>query len=317
MRSHVSPGESVVVTGGAGFIGSHVVELLLAQGFEITVLDDLTTGKRGNLPAGVHLIQVRVQDREAAVALADLRPAGVIHLAAQTSVGRSWADPGADTETNVLGTVNVLHGCAAARVRRCVFASSAAVYGVPLSLPLEESHAPGPLSPYGVSKLAGEAYAAAFGRNFGFTQICLRYANVYGPRQDAHGEAGVVAIFSDRLARGESLEVHGDGTQTRDFVYVADVAAATVRALQANAEGPVNVGTGRATSVMDLVQLLSGLAGNPATLRHGPGRAGDIRHSRMNITKAAEVLGWQPTTPLEEGLRLTWMDRRQPDRGEG
>lgn len=307
-----------VVTGGAGFIGSHVVEALVAEGWQVGVVDDLSSGRPGNLPDEVELIRADVRSPEAARFITRFRPRAVAHLAAQVSVARSTADPAGDADVNVLGTVAVALACRGSGVQRLVFASSAAVYGTPAYLPLDEAHPTRPISPYGVSKLAAEHYVRVLAEAAGMSWVALRYANVYGPRQDAQGEAGVVAVFAGLLAAGgEALPVHGDGQQTRDFVYVGDVAEATVRAMSLEAAGGrvFNVGTGRATSVLELASALWTVAGRPgpAALALQAPRPGDIRHSRLDVRQASEVLGWRASVALEEGLRRTLLGLRRGD----
>ena len=299
-----------VVTGGAGFIGSHLVEALLAEGWRVGVVDDLSSGRVSRVPPEVELAAVDVRSPQARDFIRSFRPRAVAHLAAQVSVARSVGDPLLDADVNVGGTIAILLASREAGVRRVVFASSAAVYGAPAYLPLDEGHPSRPLSPYGISKLAGEHYVRVLAEASGVGWVVLRYANVYGPCQDAHGEAGVVAVFADRVVRGDRvLPVHGDGLQTRDFVYAGDVAEATLRAMTLeSASGRIlNVGTGRGTSVLELAQAIWRAAGRegPVPVEHQAARPGDIRHSRLDVSQAAQALGWQATVELEEGLRRT------------
>ena len=288
-----------IVTGGAGFIGSHVVDALLARGDDVLVLDDLSRGKRENVPDAV----VEVADiREP---LADHFEGAEVcfHLAAQVDVRVAVERPEHDAQVNVLGTVSVLEA-ARRHGTQVVFASSGgAIYGE-ADGPAREDAPREPLSPYGVSKLAGEEYLAAYNRLYDAGHVALRYANVYGPRQDPHGEAGVVAIFLGRLKAGEQARIFGDGSQTRDYVYAGDVAQATLAA--AGKRGVFNVGTGIETSVRELYELCRGVAGSQLEAEHVDARLGELERSVLDASRAERELGWRPEVDLEEGLRLTW-----------
>jgi UDP-glucose 4-epimerase len=288
-----------IVTGGAGFIGSHVVDALLARGDDVLVLDDLSRGKRENVPDAV----VEVADiREP---LADHFEGAEVcfHLAAQVDVRVAVERPEHDAQVNVLGTVSVLEA-ARRHGTQVVFASTGgAIYGE-ADGPAREDAPREPLSPYGVSKLAGEEYLAAYNRLYDAGHVALRYANVYGPRQDPHGEAGVVAIFLGRLKAGEPPRIFGDGSQTRDYVYAADVAQATLAA--AGKRGVFNVGTGIETSVRELYELCRGVAGSQLEAEHVDARLGELERSVLDASRAERELGWRPEVDLEEGLRLTW-----------
>jgi len=300
-----------VVTGGAGFIGAHSCRVLLEAGHEVTALDDLSHGKREALPPGTDLVVLDVRSPQLATELARLRPDAVLHLAAQMDVRHSVADPMHDASVNVLGTVNALAAARRAGARRFVFASSGgAVYGEQDVFPAPESHARRPASPYGVSKLCGEEYAE-LARRDGLSTLALRYANVYGPGQDPMGEAGVVAIFLHKMLRGGDPVVNGDGGQTRDFVYVEDVARANLLALTGQVTGPLNVGTGVETSVNELAGILAGAAGYRKPIAHGPAAPGEQRRSSVNPAAARARLGWEPRVGLDEGLRRTtdWFRR--------
>ncbi|MBX6376935.1 MAG: NAD-dependent epimerase/dehydratase family protein [Clostridia bacterium] len=302
----------VLVTGGAGFVGSHVVERLVSAGHEVFVLDDLSTGDPDNV-GDVPLHRLDLASPELTPLLADIRPEVVVHQAAQASVPRSLADPLGDARTNVAGVLNLLEACRTTGVRKVVYASTAAVYGVPRTLPVTEDHPTAPLSPYGVSKLAGEHYLAVYADLYGLDFTVLRYGNVYGPRQGATGEAGVVAVFVDAGVRGAAPVVHGDGLQSRDFVYVGDVAEANRLALDRGSRAVLNVGTGKATSVLDLWHRVAAACGGGARPTFAPPRPGDIRHSRLDPARAAAVLGWRPLVGLDEGLSRTvayWRERR-------
>jgi UDP-glucose 4-epimerase len=287
-----------VVTGGAGFIGSHVVEALLARGDEVTVIDDLSTGVRENVPDGATFVEHDI--RQPFEVDADV----VFHLAAQKDVRVSVADPGLDAEVNVLGTVRVLEAARLAGAQVVFGSTGGAIYGE-CERPAREDDERAPLSPYGVSKLAGEEYLAAWNRLHGTRHVSLRYGNVYGPRQDPHGEAGVVAIFFARLREGKPLTVFGDGTQTRDYVYAADVARATLLALGTDG-GVFNVGSGRETSVVELAELCGRAAGVAPELVHAPPRAGELQRSCLDPVRAERDLGFRAEISLAEGLGRTW-----------
>ena len=292
-----------IVTGGAGFIGSHVVDALVAQGAEVAVVDSLVHGAEENVATGAEL---HVRDiREPLDDLFDaVRPEAVLHLAAQADVRVSVARPVEDAEVNVLGTVRILEG-ARNHGAQVVFSSTGgAIYGDCTKSAPEDSPCE-PLSPYGTAKLAAEEYLRAYNRLYGTRHIALRYGNVYGPRQDPHGEAGVVAIFLGALARGEQARIFGDGSQTRDYVYVGDVARATVAAL-GHEGGVFNVGTGRETSVAELYELCARVAGSDLPAEHAPARLGELQRSFLDPTLAAETLGFRAMVDLEDGLRSTW-----------
>ena len=295
----------IMVTGGAGFIGSHIVDLLIAEGCGVVVVDNLSTGRRENVHPAATLVEMDITD-PALLAIFERYPFdAVVHQAAQPSVSRSVAEPLFDGRVNILGTINLLECCRRRGVKRFVFASSAAVYGEPEQAPLPETAATRPLSPYGLAKLTAEGYLRLYHSLFGLETVTLRYANVYGPRQDAHGEAGVVSIFVDKILANEQPLIHGDGGQTRDFVYVADIARANVLACQAAelAAGVYNVGSGVSTSIARLFDLLNN--GRFARV-HGQPRPGDIRDSALEASAIRRALNWQATVPLTEGLARTW-----------
>jgi UDP-glucose 4-epimerase len=294
-----------IVTGGAGFIGSHVVDALVARGDEVLVVDDLSSGRRENLNEHVRLAVADVRDRDAIDAIFDeVRPEACFHLAAQANVRVSVERPAYDAEVNVVGTIRVLNA-ATRHGTRVVFASTGgAIYGE-CDGPATEDAPRRPLAPYGTSKLAGEEYLALYNRLHGGSHTSLRYGNVYGQRQDPHGEAGVVAIFLGRLARGEQPEVFGDGRQTRDYVYVSDVVEATLAALTRPA-GVFNVGTGGETSVLELLEACRRVAGVDVEPAFAPPRAGELQRSVLDPTLAERELGFRAQTALDEGLRATW-----------
>jgi UDP-glucose 4-epimerase len=303
---------TALVTGGAGFIGSNLVDALLDRGERVVVVDDLSTGRRANLDAalerGAELHELDVCDGDAVTGLCQrTRPELVFHLAAQIDVRRSVADPAADARVNVEGTINVLAAAHAAGARRVVYsATGGAVYGEAEQVPTPEDAPVRPLAPYGQGKLSGEGYCALFTRLHGLPTIALRYANVYGPRQDPLGEGGVIAIFCGCLAEGRTPTIYGDGEQTRDYVYVGDVVAANLRAAELDVTGPVNIGTGVETSVLHLAAAFRGLEGGQAFAPvHAPARAGEVLRSCLDASRAHELLGWEPQVPLADGLRHT------------
>jgi UDP-glucose 4-epimerase len=303
-----------LVTGGAGFIGSTLVDALLLRGDHVTVLDDLSRGQREQVPEGADFHRVDVVDDAVIRLLADIGPDVVFHEAAQIDVRRSVSEPVLDARINVLGTVNILDACVRVGVRRVVFASSGgALYGDTDVLPTPESHPCEPASAYGAAKLAGETYGRVFAHLHGLEFVALRYANVYGPRQDPHGEAGVVAIFTERLLSGRDPMINGDGSQTRDYVHVDDVVEANLRAADGAALGAFNVGTGRECDVNELYAHISRAAGVDREVEHGPAKPGEQQRSRLDVSRAARLLEWQPKVGLEDGLAGTvaWFAGRQ------
>lgn len=296
----------VLVTGGAGFIGSHIVERLLRAGVQVCVLDNLCTGSLANLPHGVAFHQRDIRDNEITEYFMEQRFDYVVHQAAQTMVPKSLLDPRYDCDVNVLGLVNVLEACRLSGVKRVVFASSAAVYGDTEKLPIEETAQKNPTSFYGLSKLTEELYLDMYNRNFGLEYVVLRYANVYGERQGDSGEGGVISIFTKQMLTGQPLKVFGDGTQTRDFVYVRDVAEANYQALLTRHSGRVyNISTGKEVSVNTLIELLARAIGVVPTVKYTLNRGSDISRSAL-LNKAAQVfLQWQPRYSLFKGLEMT------------
>ncbi|HEX2428207.1 MAG TPA: NAD-dependent epimerase/dehydratase family protein [Gaiellaceae bacterium] len=292
-----------IVTGGAGFIGSHVVDALVARGDEVAVVDSLVHGKEENVSSGATLY-VRDIREPLDDLFDDVRPEAVFHLAAQADVRVSVERPVDDAAVNVLGTVRVLEA-ARRHGAQVVFSSTGgAIYGERDDAATEDAPCE-PLSPYGTAKLAAEEYIHSYNRLYGTRHIALRYGNVYGPRQDPHGEAGVVAIFLGALARGERARIFGDGLQTRDYVYVGDVARATTSTVGQD-QGVYNVGTGRETSVVELYELCARVAGSDAEPEHAPARLGELRRSFLDPTRAADELGFTAMVDLEDGLRATW-----------
>jgi UDP-glucose 4-epimerase len=303
---------NVLVTGGAGFIGSSVVRLLVEGGHSVAVLDNLSSGYRQNIDeTGTRFIEGDVRDADRVVQAAkDVEV--IIHMAASVGNQRSLSDPRADAAVNAFGTLNVLEAARAVGARKVVYSSSAGIFGELRSLPIAEDHPVEPDSPYGVSKLAGEKYCLAYSRLYALEAICLRYFNVYGVRQRFDAYGNVIPIFATLLLRGEPLTVFGDGEQTRDFINVADVARANVlAACDRGVSGAFNVGSGTAVTVNHLVRLLEEAGGRRATVRHGPPRPGDVRHSLADIRAIGDALGFAPAVTLEPGLveYVSWLRR--------
>jgi len=300
-----------LVTGGSGFIGSNLVDGLLERGDEVTVLDDLSTGKRENLDgaiaAGAELAEVDIRDPEAVSDLVGrTTPEVIFHLAAQIDVRKSTADPAVDSRINVEGTVNLLEAARGAGVRRVINTSTGgAIYGEGKILPAPEDHPVAPEAPYGLSKFCAEGYCALFQRLHGLSTVSLRYGNVYGPRQDPLGEAGVVAIFCGRLLDGKRPTVFGDGLQTRDYVFVEDVVAANLLAAESNATGAFNIGTGVETSVLDIVNALAPHARESFEAELAPERLGEVRHIYLDTSRAKGELDWTAKVGIEDGLERT------------
>jgi UDP-glucose 4-epimerase len=292
-----------VVTGGAGFIGSHVVEALLARGDEVTIVDDLSNGKRENVPEDARLVVRDLREGLEGV-FTEARPELCCHPAAQVDVRVSVERPEHDASVNVLGTISVLEAARAHETQVVFSSSGGAIYGE-CDGPAPEESERRPLAPYGVSKLAGEEYLAGYNRLYGARHVSLRYGNVYGPRQDPFGEAGVVAIFLGRLAKSEAPRIFGDGLQTRDYVYAGDVARATLAAVGHDG-GVFNVGTGHETSVVDLYDLCRRVAGSEVEAQEAPARLGELQRSVLDPSLAQRELAWRAERSLDEGLGATW-----------
>src|ERR1700731_863591 len=299
----------ILVTGGAGFIGSHTVDALVASSAgEVSVLDNFSTGKRHQVNPKATLYQTDLRDAAAvASVIASERPEVMVHLAAQMDVRRSVADPGFDAQVNLVGFLNLMEAARQHGLRRVVFSSTGgAIYGEQDTFPADESHPCRPVSPYGVAKFSTESYLFFYQAQYGIDYAAMRYANVYGPRQDPHGEAGVVAIFCGRLLENKPVIIFGDGEQTRDYVYVGDVVRANVAAVTAAVTGPINIGTGIETSVNQLYQTLAGVAKSGQSAAYAPGRPGEQSRSAIGAGRAERELGWKPHVTLEEGLRRTY-----------
>jgi UDP-glucose 4-epimerase len=297
----------VLITGGAGFIGSTIAELFLGAGWDVAVLDALLTGKRENVPAGARFYPVDIRSAAATEAVKKERPQVICHHAAQIDVRRSMADPRFDADVNVGGLLNLMQAAVEARsVEHVLFASSGgATYGDTDVIPTPESHPQRPVSHYGAAKAASEIYLGVYRAGFGIPFTALRYANVYGPRQDPHGEAGVVAIFCGRLLDGKPCTIYGDGKQTRDYVFAGDVARANLLAAEQRFDGPLNVGTGIETDVSTIYAHLARAAGVQLPPELGPARLGEQKRSCVDPSAAAAAIGWRPEVKLEDGLART------------
>lgn len=297
----------VLVTGGAGFIGSHLVDALIAAGHETITIDNLATGVRENLNPQVRFHEADIRDAAAVAEIfATERPEVLIHEAAQLDVRRSVADPAYDADVNILGTLRLLQAGMENGLQKVIFASSGgAIYGDTEIMPTPETHPTAPISPYGVSKLSIEQYLHYFHTIHGLQYVALRYSNVYGPRQNPHGEAGVISIFAERLLRGEPTTIYGDGENTRDYVYVGDVVTANLAALASERVGAYNVGTGTEITVNEVFRRINTLTEAGAAERHGEAKVGEQRRSCLNWELARQELGWQPQIGFDEGLTRT------------
>ncbi|HJN18701.1 MAG TPA: NAD-dependent epimerase/dehydratase family protein [Armatimonadota bacterium] len=297
----------ILVTGGAGFIASHLVDALVGEGHEVAIIDNLSTGKEANVNPAATLNVVDIRDAVAtAKAIEDFRPEIIHHLAAQASVVVSTEDPALDAQTNIIGSLNVLVPFRKIGGRRFISTSSGgAVYGDPAELPVKESAPGAPICPYGVSKYAFEVYLRAAHAESGLDFVIMRYSNVYGPRQDPHGEAGVIAIFTSLLMAGKEPHIFGDGEATRDYIHVSDIVAANMAAMDAPAQSIFNVGTGVATSVNELTAALVKATGYDGEIIHDPARPGEVRHTYLDCTRLRETTGWAPKYEITEGIQNT------------
>ena len=299
----------ILVTGGAGFIGSHVVDAYLAEGHEVLALDSLWEhggGRRQNIPERALFVHMDVRDENLTRIFQDFKPDAVSHHAAQHSVAISSRDPRYDADVNVMGLLNVLDNCVRGGVKKVIFASSGATFGTPEKLPMNEQTPQRPESPYGITKMVSEHYLRFYKAEHGLDYTALRYGNVYGPRQDPNGEAGVIAIFIGKFLAGEGVRIDWDGEQTRDYVYVKDVAQANVLALGKGSGGCFCIGTNRRASVNEIYRTLCEISGRQAPVTQGPRRAGDARDAQFDPALAAAELGWRPATALLDGMRETY-----------
>jgi UDP-glucose 4-epimerase len=297
----------ILVTGGAGFIGSHVVDLFVSQGYEVVILDDLSTGRASNLNPSARFYKMDIRDPKVREVFETEKPDYVSHHAAQMDVRRSVAQPLFDADVNILGSINLIEAAKAVNVKRFIYISTGgAVYGEPERVPVDETDPINPICQYGASKHTVEHYLLMYHFNYGLKYTVLRYPNVFGPRQDPHGEAGVVAIFTGKMMAGEQVVINGDGEQTRDYVYVGDCARANLLAATVEHQpGIYNIGWGLPTSVNDITIALAKVTGYTLPAQYGPAKVGETRHIYLNASKAKKDLGWIPTISLEAGLEKT------------
>ncbi len=296
----------ILVTGGAGFIGSHVVDHLVRSGHDVDILDDLSAGSEDNINVGANFYKLDIRSKEAYKLVSDRRYEVIVHHAAQMDVRKSVYDPSFDADVNIRGFLNLAEAGRHTGVKKFVFASTGgAIYGEPDYTPQDENHALLPLSPYGITKLCTEKYLYFYQQQYGIEYVSLRYGNIYGPRQNPHGEAGVIAIFAERLLRNEKLTVFGDGLQTRDYVFVTDVAEANLLATHHEGSGIFNVGTGVETNVNQLVESMAKITESSSEVAHQPERPGEQRRSVLSFKKLQDSMGWKPKVQMQEGLEKT------------
>ncbi|CAH1193359.1 UDP-glucose 4-epimerase [Paenibacillus plantiphilus] len=295
----------ILITGGAGFIGSNIADACKKDGHEILIVDNFSTGLEKNLEYGHQCVRIDINADEMQQVFRDFKPEVVIHNAAQVSVGRSLKEPLLDQEINIRGTLNILQGCVDNGVRKIIYPSSAAVYGLPSYLPIKESHTINPESFYGITKYTPELYIKSFNKLYGLDYTILRYSNVYGPRQDPRGEGGVIAIFLDKISRGERPVVLGDGYQTRDFIFIDDVVNANLASLCLGSQGTVNVSSNTSVSLNELLNILGEIVGNSLSPIYEEERPGDIRDSQLDNSCAIQMLSWTPQIDLKTGLSNT------------
>ncbi|MEK9152362.1 MAG: NAD-dependent epimerase/dehydratase family protein [Patescibacteria group bacterium] len=298
--------KTILVTGGAGFIGSHICHMLVERGHDVHVIDDFSTGKKANLPKKVTIHEMDIRAKQVAAVMRKVSPDAVIHLAASIDLQASLAAPKDDADVNIIGSLNVLEAAIAAGVRHFTFSSSAAVYDNTGLMPLPEEGPTRPSTPYGIAKLAVEQYLHVMHHARGIHTAVLRFANVFGPRQTPKGEAGVVAVFMQKLKKGDAPTIYGDGEQTRDFVYVGDVAACVVMVAEKATHGTFNVGSARETTVKSLYEKMATASGVKVEPVYAPARLHEDRRSALDSRKAAGVIGWRAMTPLDQGLKKTW-----------
>lgn len=295
----------ILVTGGAGFIGSNLVDKLVQLNHEVIITDNLSTGKKENLNSNCKFYNLNILDKNLFRVFEEENPSLVFHLAAQVDVGKSLVNPYEDALTNILGTINILEACRKNRVRKIIFASSAAVYGIPQYLGLDEKHITRPISFYGYSKLTSENYIEMYSNAYELDYSILRYANVYGPRQNYSGEGGVVSIFINKILNGEMPSIYGDGNQNRDFVYIDDVVNANISAINKGSKATLNIGTEKSTSINELYQIIKTIMNTKIAPIYMEERKGDIRESYFNVASAKDSLEWSYKYPLTIGIQET------------
>lgn len=296
----------ILVTGGAGFIGSHLVDELIKKGYEVAVIDNLSTGVKPNLNVKAKFYKIDIQDKKASDIFSKEKPDAVFHYAAQISIRDSVSDPIKDAKTNILGSLNILENCKKYNVKKVIFSSSGgSIYGQTDVFPTNENCKEDPLSPYAIAKLSVEKYLNYYYKSFGLEFVVLRFANVYGPRQNSKGEAGVIAIFSDKMLMQEQVVINGSGKQTRDFVFVSDIVDASILALEKNKTGIFNLGTAVETDINTIFLKLKGILKSDCKEAHGPAAAGESERSCLDFSGAKEALGWEPKYNLQQGLEKT------------
>ncbi|EPY09447.1 NAD-dependent epimerase/dehydratase family protein [Paenibacillus alvei] len=293
----------IIVTGGAGFIGSHIVDELVLLGHEVSIIDNFSTGRKSNVNQGSKLFVEDINSDAIFNIFNEVRPHIVFHLAAQVSVEKSIRDVVYDEGENIRGTINILEACKKYEVKKIVYSSSAAIYGCPITNPIKEIHPLEPISFYGISKLTPEYYIRTYSKLYGMDHVILRYSNVYGPRQDYKGEGGVISLFMNKVKNNESPVIYGDGLQTRDFIYVKDVASANICALQHKENETFNISTNYSKSIKDIIDIMSTISNKEIMVKYTEARKGDIFHSRLDNSLACERLNWQPRIALEDGIR--------------
>jgi UDP-glucose 4-epimerase len=300
-------GKRIIVTGGAGFIASHLVDRLILDGFEVLVIDNLSSGNSKNLNKAAKFLQADIRSRQAQNVITDFQPNLIDHHAAQIDVRKSVADPSLDASINIVGLLSILKAAAKVkRLEKIIFSSTGgAIYGDTDKLPTTENHSTNPTSPYGISKLTSEHYLRYFAGHYDLHYVCLRYGNVYGPRQNPHGEAGVVAIFTKILLEGKAPTINGDGKQTRDFIFVKDVVEANLKAISYSGSGIFNIGTEKETNVLQILAALKKAIPCEIDPKYGPAKSGEQQRSCLSCTEAKKKLGWSASTSLDEGIRQT------------
>ncbi|MFH1404685.1 MAG: NAD-dependent epimerase/dehydratase family protein [Patescibacteria group bacterium] len=298
--------KTALITGGAGFIGSHLCDALIGRHIKVVVVDDLCTGRRENVNPNAKFVKLSLTNPQFPLLIKRVKPDVVFHLAAQINVRESVNDPQKDAKTNIMGSLALLQACTESNVKKIIFSSSGGVmYPTNKRPPYQEKQTTDPISPYGISKRSTEMYLEFFYQTFGLPYVALRYANVYGPRQNPKGEAGVISIFAKNMLDGKPVVINGNGKQTRDFIYVSDVVRANIVAMQRNATGIFNIGTGRQTDVNVLFKKIKAMTGSDIVKRYGPAAIGEVMQSALDCRRATNILGWKPGVKLEDGLKKT------------